>query len=129
MNPNLVNEVTSKLNIREDQAQGAIGLVLKLAQEKLSKDKFTKLARAIPNAEGMMAKAPEMSVMAGAIAGAAINMGGKATGMANFAALADSFAKLGIDKNKVAQFTPMIMTYVEQAAGKDVANQLAGLLK
>lgn len=43
--------------------------------------------------------------------------------------MAESLAKLGIDKSKLAQFTPTIPTVVEQVAGKDKANQLVNGLR
>ena len=53
----LLKRVTSKLGVTEDQAKGGIGSYLTLAQEKLAKGDFDKVAALVPGASKYMESA------------------------------------------------------------------------
>src|SRR5215468_4319488 len=53
----LIGSLTSKLGVTQDQAEGGIGSMLKLAQEKLNAGDFDKVASVIPGAQKYLDKA------------------------------------------------------------------------
>src|SRR5262250_1449507 len=57
--------VAKTLGLSKDQMQGGLGSVLKLAQEKLQKGDFDKVAAAIPGASGYLDKAKSLGAVSG----------------------------------------------------------------
>lgn len=120
----LINMLTGQLGIEEGQAQGAAGMVLKLAKDKLGGD-FGSLAAAIPQAEDLISQAPEAGGALGAVGGLLGRLGGAAGSLGALAQLAGGFDKLGLDKDMVSKVVSVVMQYLQQQQGGD---QLKGLL-
>jgi hypothetical protein len=57
----LMSKLTSSLGVTQDQAEGGVGSILTLAQEKLAKGDFDKVAALIPGASATW-KSPRASV-------------------------------------------------------------------
>ncbi len=121
----LISMLTSQLNIDESQAQGAAGMVLKLAKDKLGGD-FSSLSAAIPEASELMDQAPEAGGAMGLVGGLLGKFGGSAGTLGALTQLAGGFDKLGLDKNMVSQVVSVVMQYLQQQQGGD---QLKGLLE
>ena len=68
--------------------------------------------------------------MAGAIGGLAGALGGgKASQLANMAALAGGFSQLGLNPGMASKFVPIILSFVQSKGGDGVKDILAGVLK
>ena len=62
----LIQMLVSQVGINQKQAEGAVGLLLKVAQDKLSADDFSTLSGAIPDALKLLAGAPAAGGSTGA---------------------------------------------------------------
>jgi hypothetical protein len=105
----------SQLGVTEDQAAGGIGSILTLAQEKLIKGDFDKIAQVIPGASNYMAQAKSL----GAVTGPIKDMKG----------LQDALGRLAMSPEMRAKFVPAVTNYVGKAGGESVQKLLAGVLK
>ena len=130
----LVQQLVSNLGVGEDQAKGGAGLILKLAQDKLGGGEFAKVASAIPGSDVLLGSAPTEESgggMMGALGGMAAGMmgGNQAGGLASLMSLAGGFSKLGMDGNMVTKFFPIILSFVQQKGGADIAGILSKALQ
>ncbi|MBB6428881.1 DUF2780 domain-containing protein [Algisphaera agarilytica] len=120
----LIAKLTAELGIDEKQAEGGLGLIMKLFKDQLGGEDFEKIKEAVPGAEALADGAAEggegsggglMSVV-GSIAGA---LGGEK--FEGVASLAGGFDKLGLDASMVTQFLPKVMEFLEAKGGGDLA--------
>ncbi|MGB3655379.1 MAG: DUF2780 domain-containing protein [Rivularia sp. (in: cyanobacteria)] len=131
----LVQQLVSNLGVQENQAKGGAGLILKLAQDKLGGGEFAKVASAIPGADMLLGSAPSEESggggMMGALGGMAAGMmgGGQGANLGSLMSLAGGFSKLGMDGNMVTKFFPIILNFVQQKGGADVAGILSKALQ
>jgi uncharacterized protein VcgC/VcgE DUF2780 len=103
------------LGLSGDQVQGSLGSVLKLAQEKLQKGDFDKLAAAIPGASGYLEKAKSL----GAVNGPLKDLGG----------LNAALGKLGIKPDTASKFLSELPGLVSKTGGEDAGKLLSSVLK
>jgi hypothetical protein len=106
----LTGLLTQQLGVTQNQAEGGVGSMLKLAQEKLSAGDFDMIARAVPGAQKYLDKARSL----GAYAGALNNLEG----------LNGALSKLGIPPETAARFVPAVTNFVGKAGGSKVGNLL-----
>lgn len=127
----LIQQLTQGLGVDENQAKGGAGLIFKMAQEKLEDGDFAQLASAVPMVSNLIGEAPAGGGgLAGALGGLAGAMGGgKASQLANMAALAGSFSQLGLSPGMASKFVPIILSFVQNQGGDQIKNILAGVLK
>ena len=129
----LVQQLISNLGVQENQAQGGAGLILKLAQDKLGGGEFAKVASAIPGADMLLGAAPSESGggMMGALGGMAAGMmgGNQGAALGSLMSLAGGFSQLGMDGNMVTKFFPIILNFVQQKGGAEVAGILSKVLQ
>lgn len=111
----LMSMLKSQLGVTEDQAKGGVGSYLLLAQEKLAKGDFDKVAALVPGASKYMDSAKKL---------------GAGTGpLKNVAGLNSSLTKLGMKSDTVSKFAPTVTNYLGTAGGTGVKSMLAGMLK
>jgi hypothetical protein len=118
----LISQLMKGANVNAEQAQGGAGALFQMAQEKLSTADFAKVSNAVPNMNTLLAAVPSLKPKRTMMGAAAIKLSGNAKVLA-------VFEKLGISKNKVQLFTPIIVSYVEKNGGKAVAGLLKNALK
>jgi hypothetical protein len=111
----LLKLVTNQLGVTEDQAKGGIGAYLTLAQEKLAKGDFDRVAALVPGASKYMESARKLGAVTGPLK--------------NVAGLNRSLTTLGMKSETVAQFAPTVTNYLGTAGGDSVKQMLAGVLK
>jgi hypothetical protein len=111
----LLGKLTSSLGVTQDQAEGGVGSILTLAQEKLAKGDFDKIAALIPGASGYLEKAKSL----GAVTGPLLNGAG----------LNGALGKLGIDAATAAKFIPQVTKFVSKAGGSKLGGLLTNALK
>lgn len=111
----LMGMLTSTLGVTPDQAKGGVGSILTLAQEKLIKGDFDKIAAVVPGTSKYVQQAKAL----GAVTGPIKNLDG----------LKSSLGKLGMQPATVSKFIPAVTDFVGKAGGKDVGNLLASVLK
>lgn len=114
----LMNLLTSELDITGDQAKGGTGALFNYAKEGLSGEDFEKVSNSVPDMGGYLDAIPAL--------------GGKSTGMLGTAtqtlvgmpAVTAAFEKLGLSADMVGMFTPLLVNYVEKKGGKAVGGLL-----
>lgn len=111
----LTSMLTSSLGVTPDQAKGGVGSILTLAQEKLIKGDFDKVAAVIPGASKYVEQAKALGAVTGPVK--------------NLAGLKSSLGKLGMQPATVSKFIPAVSNFVGKAGGPEVGNLLAGVLK
>ncbi|MEM9420137.1 MAG: DUF2780 domain-containing protein [Planctomycetota bacterium] len=121
----LIAKLTAELGIDEKQAEGGLGLIMKLIKDQLGGEDFEKVKEAVPEAEALADAAAEgggeaaggLMGVVGSIAGA---LGGEK--FESVASLAGGFDKLGLDASMVTQFLPKVMEFLESKGGGDLAS-------
>jgi len=120
----IIELLKSQLKINEDQASGGLGILMKLAKEKLDGGDFAKVAEVIPGTEGLISKAPEAGGLMKSVGGLTSMLGGKAEGLGALAGLASSFKQLNLEGSIISKFTGVVMNFIQEKGGA----QLKGLL-
>jgi len=110
----LLGMLTSKLGVTADQAEGGVGSMLKLAQEKLAAGDFDKVAAVVPGAQKYLDKAKSLGAYSGAVG--------------NLAGLNGALGKLGIPPETASKFVPMVTDYVGKAGGSKAGALLKSAL-
>lgn len=110
----LIQMLTSQLKLDQGQAEGGVGLLLKVAQEKLAAGDFSQLVGAIPDASKLLSAAPAAGGggLLGALGGLASSLGGGKLG--TLAELAAGFDKLGVGGDVARQFGPIVLAYLQK---------------
>ena len=103
----LIQLLTENLGVQESQAQGGAGLLFQLAKDKLGEEDFAKVAGYVPGIENMLSSAPVAGGMMGALGG---------------------FSQLGLDSGMIAQFLPIILSFVQNQGGDEIKNLLENVL-
>ncbi len=123
----IISALTSKLGINETQAEGGLGLILKLAKDKLGGD-FSSIGESIGDAESLIQKAPNEASggIGGMLGGIASAIGGDK--LAGVASLAAGFKSLDLDSDMIGNFLPVIIDFVREKGGDSVAGLLQKVL-
>src|SRR5262245_37846002 len=111
----LTSTLGSSRGLSSDQASGAVGSVMALAQSKLPASDYTKVANALPGADTYVQKAKDLGVDTSSVT----DMNG----------LNSAYSKLGISPEVGSQITPLVVNYVGKAAGPTVGGLLSSVLK
>jgi len=120
----LVSTLVNKLGVTESQAQGGSGAIFKTAESRMSKDDYKQLKDEVPEVDSLQKFAPESKPsMLGSAASA---LGGKTgSSLGGATDLLSSFDSLGMDKDMLGKFTPVIYDYVK----KNGSEMVMGLLQ
>ena len=114
----LIKGIMDAAGVNEEQAKGGAGALFEMAKGKMDKTDFDKVSDAVPNMGDLLSSVP-------AVGGGKTSMLGSAAkqlvGMPKVLAV---FDKLGISRDKVQLFTPIIVNYVEKKGGKAVSSLL-----
>jgi hypothetical protein len=123
----LIDSLTKQLGVSGAQAEGGAAVLLKAAKDKMGGEEFSKLLGGVPGLGDLMKKAPAtgggLGGLLGGIAGA---MGGNA-GL--IATIVGGFGKLGLSAEDAKRFAPVMMSYLRDKVGPDVASELEKTLR
>lgn len=126
---NIVDEIMKQVGVSKEQAEGGLGLIFKLAKDKLGAD-FSQVSQVVPDANTLIGKAPTAEAEGGGgLMGMLGGMAGKLGlgDLGKLAELAAQFKKLGLDMETVQKFVKVVMTFVESKGGtvvKDLLNKV-----
>lgn len=124
----LLNMLTSQLNVSEQQASGGAGLLFKLAQEKLGAGEFSQITEAIPGIDRLISSAPDSGGLSSVLGGLASSFGGSGGQLGNLASLVGGFSKLNLDADMIAEFVPIVLSFVKSQGGDALEGMLANVL-
>ncbi len=123
----LIDALTKQLGVSGAQAEGGAAVLFKAAKDKMGGEEFGKLLGGVSGLGDLMKKAPAsgggLGGLLGGIAGA---VGGNA-GL--IAAIVGGFGKLGLSADDAKRFAPVIMSYLRDKVGPDVASKLEKTLR
>jgi hypothetical protein len=106
--------LSRSLGMSKEQAEGGVGSILTLAQEKLVKGDFDKVAAAIPGASKYLEQAKSLGAVAGPLN--------------DLAGLKGALGKLGIDEQTASQFLSAVPGVVSTLGGSEAGKLLSGVL-
>lgn len=118
----IVDDLTSKLSLKPEQALGAAGAVFGLAKTKMSATDFTKLAGGIPEMDTLLKAAPAAASSSTSALGAAAAAMESQSGAA---ALLGQFSNLGIPAESAAKIVPEVLSFVKAKQGDEVMGLLS----
>jgi hypothetical protein len=111
----LAEGLAKKLGVTDTQANGGVGAMLQLAQEKLAAGEFDSVAKAIPGSQKYLDTAKQL------LGGAKVGDGQQG--------LKGAFAKMGMSPEMVDKFKPPVLDYVGKVGGEQAKSLLATALK
>ncbi|QYK05079.1 DUF2780 domain-containing protein [Shewanella zhangzhouensis] len=111
------------LGLNQNQAEGGMGALLKMAQGSLSGSEFSSLTDAIPGADQMLSAVPGLNSNTG-MSGLLSKAGGLGSSLQGSAMVYDAFEKLGISRELAAPMVDVAKNYLQSTAGDDTVGLL-----
>jgi hypothetical protein len=102
------------LGLSSDQLEGGVGSILTLAQEKLVRGDYDKVAAAIPGASKYLDKAKQLGAVTGPVG--------------DVAGLNSALGRLGIDQETAARLVPAVKETAARLGGGEVGTLLSSVL-
>jgi hypothetical protein len=134
----LIASLVNELGVNQTQAQGGAGAIFKAAQQRLGGGQFEQLLGGIPGVKELLSKAPNPGSGGGLGGGLSGMLGGFASmagrlGVSNDAVqgaqLLAAFSSLGLNKDTLMKFIPIVLKYLETHGGADRIAALRAALK
>ena len=125
----MVNMLTEKLGVSNEQATGGAGAVLGYAKNKLSPDDYAKVSKAMPESDSLIKSAPKDDGMSNKLGSMTSSMTGGSESAGGLGSLAGSFGKLGLSPDMVGKFVPIITEYANTQGGSGISGLLGSVLK
>jgi hypothetical protein len=123
----LISKLMEQLGVREEQAKGGAGLLLKLAQSQLGAD-FSKIAGVLPGVQELIDNAPDVGGASKLLSGLAGALGGGGKDLAGLASLAGGFKNLDLDTGMIAKFAAVLMEFLKGKGIPEIVEQLSEAL-
>ncbi len=123
MTSELVNLLVNQLGVTRNQAAGGAGAIFRSAKEKLEPQEFQKIESAVPEAQSLIEAAPQITgaKSSGGWGSALTSLAKEANPDVGAAAeLAQSFDKLGLEKQMIGKFGNIISNYCKEKGGEIV---------
>ena len=118
----LASQIMQSTGVDQNQALGGAGALFGMAKEGMSADDFSKVTDAVPEMSKMMDAVPNLG-------GGTSTLSSAATALVGMPKVTAAVEKLGISKDKIALFTPIIVSYIEKKAGSALSDKVAKSLK
>ncbi len=124
----LIDQLTKQLGVSGAQAEGGAAVLFKAAKDKLGGEEFAKLLGGVPGLGDLMKKAPASGGggLGGLLGGLAGAVGGNA---ALLSTIVGGFGKLGLGVDDAKRFAPVIMGFLRDKVGPDVAAKIEKTLR
>lgn len=137
----LFDQIVQQLGVSNEQAEGGVALLMKLAKEKLGEEDFSQVSNLIPGLGGAMDKAPEIGAageavdasggVMEAIGGLAktLGLGDALEKLGDLQRVAEGFKSLGLDLEMIQKFAAQVLDYLKSEGGEKVMAILKQVLK
>jgi hypothetical protein len=125
----LVELLVKNLGVTSQQAEGGAGSIFNAAKQEMGVEDFSKVTAAMPEVEPLMGAAPKIEKGSGTLGGISSMLSQNTGSLGKMAGLYDSFSKLGLSKEMVGQFIPVILDYSKSKGGEVVSNLLKTALQ
>lgn len=114
----LIQQLTSSLDISKAQAQGGAGLLFHLAKSQLHRDEFSQITPHIGNMDDLLQAAPSsQGGIGGVMGGMASTPGDASTDLNNEVSVANGFSQLNLDRDMIQKFVPILLAFVQEQGG------------
>jgi hypothetical protein len=126
----IVNSLSSQTGIDADQIHKGLGAVLKMLQDQLPPDLFSKVHSALPNAQAMMSAAETKGTEVGGVVQAVTNLAGRLFGTSGEAAT-DLFTRLGqhgFSAEQLQAFVPKVLEHFKDKLPPEALEKLEHLV-
>jgi hypothetical protein len=124
-----ISELASKAGVSTDLAKKGVGTLLALLKDHIPAEGFSRIAAAVPGADGMMAAAREdEGKSSGGIVGAVTSMAGKIFGGGGGAAVVAKLTQLGFAPDQLKSFLPNVLEFFKDKLPADLMKQVSGLI-
>lgn len=133
----LLGQVTSNLNVSEEQAEGGLASVFNYVKNNVSADDFGSIASSIPGLEGLMSAVPATSdsssqSTASALSGLMDKAAEYSSSVKSVNDIKKQFEALGLTPDMISQFASQISTWLDtedkQETQSVFESSLSGLL-
>lgn len=121
---NLIDQLMDQLEVSRQQAEGGVGLLLGLAQQRLDSGDFQRVADSIPAISDLIGKAPR--TVEAETKRATVLWRRLFGGWGRLSCLRPGCERLGIDRETVLKFIAVIGGYFREQAGEEVELLLLG---
>lgn len=127
----LIGSLVKQLGVNQTQAQGGASAIFQIAKERLGEGQFDQLLGGIPGLKDLISKTPAASSGGGGLLGGLASMASSFGGndMAQGMKLLSAFTSLGMNKDMLMKFVPVVLQFLESKGGKDLVTQLRSALK
>ena len=125
----LVEMLVKSIGITTQQAEGGAGSIFNTAKQNMGVEDFSKITTAMPEVEPLMSAALKIEKGSGTLGGISSMLSENTGSLGKMAGLYDSFSKLGLSKDMVGQFIPLILDYSKSRGGEIVSNLLKTALQ
>lgn len=118
----IVEHLIKELGVSAKQAEGGAGLLLELAQQRLSPDEFAKIASVVPAISDVIGKAPrQVGRPIGPVRETLLRW---FSGLGGLAVAASGFERLGGDKHSVRDFADALIRFFDTKGREEIATLL-----
>ena len=125
----LVERLMTRAGVNEHQARAGTGALFKAAQERMDPNEFEQLLGTVPGVREMLQDAPQNSAAGGLLSGIASMIGGEQSDMAQATRLLTAFGSLGMGKEEILKFAPVIVDYLKTHGGENIVDDLRAALR
>ncbi|MEM8945543.1 MAG: DUF2780 domain-containing protein [Planctomycetota bacterium] len=119
--------LASRLGVSTRRAEGGAGLLLQLAEQRLPREAFVRLADSVPAISDVIGKAPQLAQKP--VGAARQTMSRWLGGLGGLLPVVEGFAKLGCDRTTVRRFAEELAEFFREQAGDDVAKLFRDALR
>ena len=123
----LIEQLVAQLGVTSEQAEGGAGILLQVAQDRLPREQFVKIADAIPAISDIIAKAPEFHTPPAR--GLAVTLNRLFGGLGGLAGLVGPFEKLGLSKLSIGEFVGVLLCFFREQGGSEIESLLRSALR
>ncbi len=124
----LADTLVKQLGVSKTQAEGGSGALFQMAKSGMSESDFGKVSESVPGMSGLLGAVPEAKPAAKeSLLGTLASATGNDT-LISAASLVNTFEELGMSKDMLSQFTPVVVDYVKTNGGEVAANLLSTAL-
>ncbi len=120
----LTDILMQQLGVSQTQAQGGAGALFQVAKQRMAADAFGQLKQAIPGMDTMLGAVPKKTSGVSQLANGLSSLTGGNETVNTAASLISAFQQLDLSQGMVKQFTPIVVNYVKQQGGPQLANLL-----
>jgi hypothetical protein len=125
----LIDRLTRELGVTPTQARGGAAALFRAAEERLDRAEFDELLGSVPGIRDLMRAAPQKSATGGLLSGLASMIGGDKSDMAQGARILGAFGSLGMGRNEIMKFVPVLLDYLKTHGGERIVDDLRAALK